>query len=154
FQLRLDEDLSWKYMLSLLADRATRETPRCRSRLLGDSNSNGFGFLVDGLDQRGADVGPLILDTPITKDFPEPAASDLMRAVESRLLLFTQDEDGVWLLSISKPSRNKVRALIRTEIAAVFVSRMERAGCGLTPRPSRYLGWSEVGDFGADALSR
>lgn len=154
FLLRLDEDLSWKYTLSLLADRATRETPRCRSRLLGDSNTNGFGFFVDGLDHGNADVGALVLDTTITKDFPELAASDLMRAVEGRLLLFTQDEDGVWLLSISKPSVNKVRALIRTAVAAAFVARMEGAGCGLTPRPSRYLGWSEVGDFGADALSR
>lgn len=154
FLLRLDEDQSWRYTLSLLADRSTRETPRCRSRLHGDSTTKNFDFVVDSSDPLGGDIGRIILDTTISEDFPEIAHSDLMRAVEGRLLLFDQDEDGIWQLSVSRPSINKVRALIHKEFAEAFVSRVERVGCGLTLRPSKYPGWSEVGDFGAYALAK
>jgi len=154
FHLRLDEDLSWKYSLSLLADRHTRDTPRCRSCLLGDASSNGFGFLVDRLADDGVDVGAMVLDNTITDDFPELATSELIHAVKWRLLLFTQDDDGVWMLSTSRPAINKVRALIHTELASAFETRINHVASGPTVRPSRYHNWSEVGEFGADALAK
>jgi hypothetical protein len=156
--VRLDRDEDWHFVLSLYLDSPeTGPLPRGLWIEPTDEFAVGrFEYLVrsDAAAESRQPVEHLLLEGQLRQLLPGIEASTLYRAVSDGVLLFIENEQGVWETAFSPPDGGEVRALVRTDLADRFVASL--CATGVHPRtvPALYLGWSEVEGFSGSHLAQ
>lgn len=101
------------------------------------------------LDYRGAEsssntVGHLLLRGDLQRLIPALGAADLYHAVDEGVLLFAEDEDGVWRARFYRPDGGEVRGLVRSDLVGGLTTALVAIGGCPRSTPAIYPGWHEV----------
>ena len=157
--LRLDDDSIdqgdvRKFILSLLVSSTVECPQELHSIEVPGCDAGGCEHLVVASNSDdGLSVGNLVLSGRLASKLPVVDVPDLMRAVAQGLLLFSQNEDGTWLANVSRPGPGPIRALLRGELADLFVAAIRKSGANVRKSVSLYNGWHEAEGFDGEHLA-
>jgi hypothetical protein len=113
-----------------------------------------YRFVISAPGEAGASlIIRLLLQGALDDPLPDFTRSALRIAVQQGVLLFRQNEEGIWELAISRPEEERVRALVRDDLLDPFRSIFP-ARDRPQIRRSRYDAWSEVAAFDIALLAR
>jgi hypothetical protein len=136
-QARLVSDEDGSQMLQVWLNRRQTFPSRFRVEEVPEERTGPFAYLLAG-DRDENDPGHLLLEGGL--GWLGPGASFLRQRVDEGVLLFIQQDDGIWVAASSRPQEGMVRVLVRDRLAHRFACR---APGGRGRKSSRYPGWWE-----------
>jgi hypothetical protein len=149
----IDQGSDRRFILSLLVDRDVACPRELRTIEVPGCEAAGCGRLVVPSNEGDLlAVGTFVLSGQLGKKFPSIDSKDLARTVSQGVLLFSQNEEGVWLANLSCPASGPVKALLRRDLADRFVNAVRRSTSNIVKYPSLYEGWHEVEGFDGEHI--
>jgi hypothetical protein len=147
----------WGFSLNIFVDSPslTKLPPWTRVEHAGDFSVGDFKHLLLSNEDEPEDrsAAHLLLSGGLKAAMPELRADDINQAVKEGLLLFVQDDQGIWVQTSTLPGNGELLSLIRSELVSRFTGYLVTAGANPLVSPSSlYSGWSELSGFSARHL--
>jgi hypothetical protein len=155
FKTRLElEDDEGRFWLYLTCDREIH-CEAFRTVPLPTARSSPYRFVIveEGEPSPNSLIERVLVNAPIA-----PALADLLKplkqAAAEGILLFAEDDDGVYITQQNLPSGGELCALVGDKLSLPLKNALQSVGSRPDVVKSRYRGWFEWRDVGADAFLR
>lgn len=137
--LRLDREEDWRFGVSVFLDGPS---PSVGTAVPADDHAIGeFRWVLSDVPNVSTSPAEWVISGHANDSLLSHTPA-MQRVLNGRVLLFEPNEDDTWVLALSLPKGDRIRALIHADV----IERIKVAltPCGVMPHDSLYHGWFEI----------
>lgn len=147
--LRLDREDDWHFGVSVFLD--SEATPPVTTVPASEYAFGDFCWVVPDVQNVACSPAEWLIDGQ-AHDTLLSHTPAIRSIIDAGVLLFEPNEDDVWLLSLSLPKGDRVRALIRRDVVETRGVTSALDATGAKRRNARYKDWFEISGLSRAAL--